>query len=201
MRELRRNLLPSAFSSTGDYTDRQQDRARGYRLLAHAEIESYLEDVSRATVTEAIRLWKNGAKPSRELISFLASYHSSWSTTDSVSNEEIIDIAKSRVNVKESVNKIIDLAQRQFTQRIKENHGVKESNLHRLIVPAGVDPTELDPEWIANLNNFGSIRGEVAHKSKLATGGINPQDELNTVNELILGLEDLDKRLSKLLSK
>lgn len=45
--ELRQNLLPVKFSATGDYTDIQMDHARGYRLLAHAEIESYLEDVSR----------------------------------------------------------------------------------------------------------------------------------------------------------
>ena len=72
LRELRLHLLPASFSPTGDYTDRQQDRARGYRLLVHAEIESYLEDVSRETVTQAIRDWKKSNKPSNIIVSFLA---------------------------------------------------------------------------------------------------------------------------------
>lgn len=199
--ELRRHLLPAKFSPTGDYTDRQQDRARGYRLLAHAEIESYLEDVSRATVTDAIRLWKNEGTSTKPLIAFLASYHSSWSVSDSLNNEEIIQIAKSRTNIKESVNKVIDLAQKQFLQRIKDNHGIKESNFHVLIVPTGVDTSELDTTWIANLSNFGGLRGEVAHNTKRATGEISPQDELRTVTELALGLEDLDRRLCQLQKK
>jgi hypothetical protein len=67
LKELRKHMLPTTFSPTGNYTERQQDHARGYRLLAHAEIEAYLEDVSRATVTEAIRRWKNEGQPSKLL--------------------------------------------------------------------------------------------------------------------------------------
>jgi hypothetical protein len=199
LKELRKHMLPTTFSPTGNYTERQQDHARGYRLLAHAEIEAYLEDVSRATVTEAIRRWKNEGQPSKPLIAFLTSYHSSWSVNDSISNEEIIQIAKSRVNIKESVEKVINLAQTQFMQRVKDNHGIKENNFHVLILPTGIDPSELDATWITNLNNFGSLRGAVAHNSKRATGQINPKDELNTVTSLVLGLEELDKRINQLL--
>lgn len=198
LKELRKHMLPTNFSPTGSYSERQQDHARGYRLLAHAEIEAYLEDVSRATVTEAIRRWRNEGQPSKPLISFLASYHSSWSVGDNISNEEIIQIAKSRVNIKESVDKVINLAQTQFLQRIKDNHGIKENNFHVLIVPTGIDPSELDATWITNLNNFGSLRGAIAHNSKRASDEINPQDELNAVESLVSGLEDLDRRINQL---
>ena len=200
LRELRRNMLPMKFSPTGNYSERQQDHARGYRLLAHAEIESYLEDISRATVTEAIRNWKNEGKLTKQLLSFMASYHSSWTTGDVKTNEEIIQIAKSRVNIRESVEKVIDLAHRQFLQRVKDNHGIKENNFYMLIVPTGVNPAELDATWITNLDNFGSLRGDVAHKAKFATGQINPKDELATVTALIAGLEELDRRLCQLRS-
>ena len=196
--ELRQNLLPVKFSATGDYTDLQMDHARGYRLLAHAEIESYLEDVSRETVTNAIREWKKSGISSKPLIAFLAAYHSSWSTSDQISNEQIIQIAKSRVNIKESVNKVIDLAQNQFLQRIKDNHGIKENNFYVLVLPTGIDPSELDATWIANLNNFGSLRGEVAHQSKKATSAINPKDEFELVEKILAGIEELDERLASL---
>lgn len=197
--ELRKNLLPAEFSPTGQYTDKEQDCARGYRLLAHAEIESYLEDISRETVTEAIRLWKKERKPSRSLISFLASYHSSWNVSDQISNEEIIQIAKSRINAKESISKVIDLAQTQYLQRLKDNHGVKENNLFTLIIPTGVDVSELDSTWLTNLNNFGSLRGNAAHNSKLATDEINPKDEFSRINSLLVGLKQLDKIMEELL--
>jgi len=196
--ELRQNLLPVKFSATGDYTDIQMDHARGYRLLAHAEIESYLEDVSRETVTNAIREWKKSGISSKPLIAFLAAYHSSWSTSDQISNEQIIQIAKSRVNIKESVNMVIDLAQNQFLQRIKDNHGIKENNFYVLVLPTGIDPSELDATWIANLNNFGSLRGEVAHQSKKATSAINPKDEFELVEKILAGIEELDERLASL---
>ena len=198
LKELRKHMLPKKFSPTGNYTERQQDHARGYRLLAHAEIEAYLEDVSRATVIKAISSWKKKGQSSKTLIALLAAYHSSWSVNDGISNDEIIQIAKSRVNIKESVDKVIDLAQNQFIQQVKDNHGIKENNFRILIAPTGVDLSELDSMWITNLNNFGSQRGAVAHNSKRTTGQINPKDELTTVNSLVLGLEDLDGRIKKI---
>lgn len=193
--ELRTHMLPRKFSPTGAYTDRQLDLARGYRLLVHAEIESYLEDVTRDVVTTAIQDWKNNQKPSVVLVSFLASYHSSWNIDEEVSNEEIIKIAKSRKNVKDSVNEIVDLAQKQFIQKVKDNHGIKDKNFKTLALPAGINVAGLDLTWLTNLDNFGSKRGETAHKTKRATGQINPQDEYTTVKALLKGLEEFDRQI------
>jgi hypothetical protein len=188
-------MLPKTFSPTGDYTERQQDRARGYRLLAHAEIESYLEDISRETVTHAIKEWKANSKPSFVIISFIASYHSSSSASNELSNNEILNIAKSRKNIKKSVNEIIDLAQSQFTQKVRDNHGIKDKNFKTLVVPIGVDIDSLDQTWLTNLNSFGTERGKVAHQTKRAHGAVNPKDEYNSVMTLLSGLEDLDKKV------
>ena len=201
LRELRLHLLPANFSPTGDYTDRQQDRARGYRLLVHAEIESYLEDVSRETVTQAIRDWKTSNKPSNIIVSFLAAYHSSWSVTEEIKNEELIQIAKSRKNAKESVVEVIDLAQRQFTQKLKDNHGIKDKNFKTLILPTGIDIGSLDQTWLTNIDSFGTKRGEVAHKAKRTQGTINPKDEFESVQALLNGIEDLDKKIVQLRSE
>jgi uncharacterized protein YjbJ (UPF0337 family) len=201
LRELRLHLLPANFSPTGDYTDRQQDRARGYRLLVHAEIESYLEDVSRETVTQAIRDWKTSNKPSNIIVSFLAAYHSSWSVTEEIKNEELIQIAKSRKNAKDSVVEVIDLAQRQFTQKLKDNHGIKDKNFKTLILPTGIDIGSLDQTWLTNIDSFGTKRGEVAHKAKRTQGTINPKDEFESVQALLNGIEDLDKKIVQLRSE
>ncbi|MCH8542142.1 MAG: hypothetical protein LAT61_01105 [Alcanivorax sp.] len=199
--ELRLHLLPVNFSPTGDYTDKQQDRARGYRLLVHAEIESYLEDVSRETVTQAIHDWKKSNKPSNIIVSFLAAYHSSWSVTEEIKNEEIIQIAKSRKSARDSVVEVIDLAQKQFTQKLKGNHGIKEKNFKTLIIPTGIDIGSLDQTWLTNIDSFGTKRGEVAHKAKRTQGTINPKDEFESVQALLNGIEDLDKKIVQLRSE
>jgi RiboL-PSP-HEPN len=195
LRELKINMLPNKFSPTGEYTDRQLDRARGYRLLVHAEIESYLEDVAKDCVMCAVRKWKNSRLPSLTITSLLSSYHSGWNVDSDVSNEDIIRIAKTRVNFKDSVDTIIDLAVLQFTKKISDNHGIKENNFKTIIFPLGVMPEDLDSDCISNLNSFGGLRGELAHRTKKTTTQLNPEDEYKTVSNLILGLKTLDKKI------
>lgn len=198
--ELQKHMLPDNFSPTGDYTDRQLDRTRGYRLLVHAEIESYLEDISRSAITNSIRKWKTNKIPTTTILAFISSYHSSWSAEDNSNHDEIIKIAKTRINPKESISEIIDLAQKQFTKIVQNNHGIKTKNFNSLIMPTGIDIGILDPTWRANLDNFGTLRGEIAHKTKIATNQINPKDELTTVRDLLRGLKTLDNLLYILLS-
>lgn len=193
--ELRKHMLPSKFSQTGSYSDRQLDRARGYRVLVHAEIESYLEDVAREAVTKAIRDWKGSQRPSMILLSFLASYHSGWDSNEERGNEEIIKLARARSRIKDAVDEAIDIAQTQYIARVRDNHGVKEKNFKRLVLPLGLKLDNLDATWITNLDNFGSNRGETAHKAKRATGQINPEDEYKAVQKLLEGLKELDEKI------
>ncbi len=195
--ELRRHMLPSKFSPTGEYSDRQMDRARGYRLLVHAEIESYLEDIAREAVTKAIQQWKANRKPSMILLSFLAAYHSGWDTNDERANDDVMRLAKARARMKDSVNEAIDIAQKQYITCVRENNGVKEKNLKRLILPLGVETADLDGTWLTNLDNFGANRGDTAHNAKGAAGQINPGDEYITAQELLKGLKDLDEKILK----
>ena len=164
-------------------------------MLVHAEIESYLEDVARDAVIQAIKAWKSNRKPSTILLAFLASYHSGWNTNESREDEDILRLAKSRTRVKDSINEAIDIAQKQYITSIKNNHGVKEVNFKRLVIPLGIDIDQLDGTWLTNLDSFGASRGETAHQTKRTTGQINPKDELNTVKSLLQGLQTLDEKI------
>jgi hypothetical protein len=194
--ELRAHLLPSEFSDTGDYTSAVLDMAKGYRLLVHAEIESYIEEASKEIVTEALSHWVRNKKPSITIISFLAAYHSSWSVNDEQSNNEIIELAKNRVNPKDSLAEAINIATRQFLQKIKNNHGIKSNNFKTLILPTGIDLEDLDAELLIKLDSYGSKRGEIAHNSSLrVTQQINPKDELTEVTYLLSCLATLDEKI------
>lgn len=196
--ELRRHMLPRRFSPTGTYTGCTQDRARGYRLLVHAEIEAYLEDMAKDVVIDRIREWKTHRTPSLLLLAFLACFHSGWVPYDDSHNIKLIELAKSRRRVKDTIEEVVDLAQSQFVQRLKDNHGVREENLRTLILPTGIELDELDPTWIADLDDFGKQRGDVAHQSKGTTGSINPEDEYTRVENIMKGLSELDEKLSEI---
>ena len=198
MTELRKHFLPKSFSPTGVYTERVQDHSRGYRLLAHAEIESYLEDICRTVVTDRVSAWKQERTPSNLLLAFLACYHSGWVDYDDDHKFKVIEMARSRKGVKEAVEEIIDQAQRQFIQHLQENHGIRLKNIKTLVLPTGIDLKDLDETWIIDLDDFGKQRGLVAHGAKGTIGTMNPQDEFIRVGRLMKGLAELDKKLTAL---
>ncbi|CAI0827591.1 HEPN domain-containing protein [Serratia quinivorans] len=193
--ELRVNLLPHEFSSIGEYSPQEQDMAKGFRLLSHAEFESYLEDVSKDIVMDAVKKWRNDRIPSITIVSFLAAYHSSWSSSNDIHNDEIISLAKNRTNPKDSIMDAVNIALKQFIQKIKSNHGIKAENFKTLIFPTGLDVDSIDNNLFIKLDSFGSKRGEIAHNSAKVVNAINPQDELNEVTELLDALRELDGNL------
>lgn len=81
---------------------------------------------------------------------------------------------------------------KQYREIHSNNHGVREENLLRLILPIGVKKADIDHFWMTNLSEFGRRRGEVAHQAMRAQQAIDPQNELMVVNDLISGLGHLD---------
>lgn len=186
---LRKNLLPGKFSPTGIYSDKQLDRARSYRLLCHAEIESFLEDIAKAKVIEKIRDWKNSKIPSDLLICFLCCYHSNWEYDDESSSENTI----TKTKVKDKAEEIIDFAMIQYNRIIQENHGLKVKNIKQLFIPIGIRMNDLDPLWLTEMDQFGERRGAVAHTTVSMHQVIDPRSEYQTVQTLLVGLKRLDE--------
>jgi hypothetical protein len=60
IKELRDLLLPAEFDPTGSYTDplRATTCALSFRVLAHAEVETYLEDRALEVATTALQAWE-----------------------------------------------------------------------------------------------------------------------------------------------
>ena len=74
VRKLRRALLPGKFDPTGSYrgAERTHLRAISFRILLHAEIESFIEDRAYELFDEAWNAWTNHRVPSRVLSALLA---------------------------------------------------------------------------------------------------------------------------------
>jgi len=85
-----------------------------------------------------------------------------------------------------------------FEKWITGNHGVRERHLLKLLLPVGVKRTDIDPAWMATMDTFGSNRGQLAHSSVGVQQPPDPKTELQTVQLILKGLENLDETLTKL---
>lgn len=189
--------MPAEFSPTGEYSPRQRDRARGYRLLAHAEIESFLEDIAKDALTQRLGEWKASRKASELLLCLLASYQLGFASSE---DDEAAIAALKKVQVKERVEEVLNAAASQYMKRVNENHGIRLDNLRRLLIPVGVDLPNLDATWVTNMDEFGKRRGELAHKAVGAQQNIDPLTEFQYVKDLLDGLSEVDEIVQLLAS-
>ncbi len=180
---LKKQFLPK-ISPTGSYSDRKLSLTIAYRVLAHAEIESYLENRAEEVVLYAKRKWDVDGNSSRALVAIVAFAENKRTASAPFLNDKIrfaVDI---------------------FQTAIRENHGIKEKNILNLMLPIGIDNNDLDTVFLANMNTFGEDRGLVAHSSATlyrVTNLPDPATELNRIQQITNDLRNLDQLISALM--
>jgi hypothetical protein len=102
------------------------------------------------------------------------------------------------MKTKDSAEDVLLKMLNQFIVILNNNHGIMEKNLKMLVVPAGVRLSDLDQQWLVDLNEFGKHRGEIAHKTVGVHRPINPKDELDKTQSILKGLKRLDRLVLKL---
>ena len=189
LKKLRKYFLPRQFDLTGNYNERRIALATAYRVLAHAEIESYLEDRVLDLARSAAKMWKEEKKTTQVLVYLFAfSGLTLDKPPDSVTPDqpskskalqEKLKFDEKRNNVSNS-----------FEYLVIHNHGIKEKNLLSLLLPIGINSDDIDIIWLQEMDNFGQKRGEFAHQSasKYKTEQPpDPKNELEMVNRLVYG--------------
>lgn len=191
---LRRELLPRRFSPTGVYSERVLTRALAYRVLAHAEIEAFLETRVKDIVISAASAWKKHRRPTAALLALVAFAECPRENVpESVAPPQANQAAAwtERLLLDRRVQRCI----KDLMTAINENHGVKERNLLRMLLPVGLPIAAFDPTWLAEMNSFGARRGHAAHQARVRQA-LDPAQELSTVNGLLLHLQAVDRSLS-----
>jgi hypothetical protein len=199
LNRLRKNFLPRNWSPTGIYSERTHDHTRAYRVFAHAEIESFIENILLKVIDEKYTKWKTTKKPNYAMICLLAASKLGWQDTETVALG-LIPIEPPKIKKDdESIHQFIDRAFKQYQEIVDENHGIQKQNIKRLLMPLGIALTDLDETWLNNMNSFGGQRGFVAHTSRLGVTNLpDPKTEKDTVDNLLTGLQVLDDLVLKL---
>jgi hypothetical protein len=157
--------------------------ARAYVLLVHAEIESYVEDRAGEVAQRAGACWAKAGRHSR-VIRRVVSFHNlrneqPWKPFD-----------RSPDKMRAALNSYHSL--------IRNNNGIKENNVRRLLYPIGIENEDLNITWLVNLEAFGKYRGSLAHGSIKTHQPIDPETEDKKVGDILKGLKSLDRKISRL---
>jgi hypothetical protein len=199
-------LLPKEISIDGLYENEEEIfvRSLAYRVLSHAEVESYLEERAEEIAQEALREWQRSRHVSRVtlcLVGFSGGEMKRPAESLQAPNEkkakqwpELIDVGE----------KLRNCVLRYVRYLRTENHGVKERDILSIVLPVGLMPIELDPNFLVEVNNFGQSRGLAAHSSTMTPHvrqGVNPGQEREQVVRVLVYLESIDRRFDELLSE
>jgi hypothetical protein len=182
---LENNILP-AERVDGNYTKREQDLIRSFVLLTHAEIEAYLEDVAKTKVTKSLSDW-NSSRVKSNCIKSVVSF---------VGNDLKFENDANSNNIQYRVNTTVAHYMRAV---VDKNHGIKEKNILKVLLPLGIEINELDQTWLSVMESFGSTRGLFAHKSFNVQTSIDRNTELNRIkNQILPELTNIDLLIKKL---
>ena len=189
---LRHTFLPSdaEMDPTGNYTQHIYDRTTAYRLLAHAEFESFIEDIIKYTVKISLDKWSSHRVVSLPLVCISASYEGSDRINAFTDNK----MKKFPL----SINTYINKAYSHFEHNIGNNNGIRTKNLMSLLVQVGIEFDDLDATWVGAVDAFGAHRNVIGHNSGHIAYQADPKTALDAVNKIIEGLREVDEKLSHL---
>ena len=199
---LRSHLLPRDFDPTGTYENQDQvsTQALAFRVLAHAEIESYFEDRTLEAVAQARHAWEKGVvtRTAACLFAFCGRELSAPPETLVAPSENKRKDWPSKIDVSA---KFVPIASGFHNLVRNENHGIKERNLMSLLIPIGFHHDKFDPALLADLDSFGALRGAAAHSSRgmAATQSVDPRTELERVTKLYSGIDAVDAQFDALM--
>jgi hypothetical protein len=189
LRALRQRLLPQRFSPTGQYPDRIYTRTHAYCVLAHAEFESYVEDRVVELVKASVDAWRNYSIISKAAACLLT-----------FSEKKREEMPKTITPLPKNLSARLRDAGDDLRALAGRNHGIRESNLLSLLLPIGIEPDAFttgvlgSTGWLTHVDNFGSARGDTAHRSASNRARMlpDPRTEYTIVSTILLGFREIN---------
>lgn len=198
---LRKHLLPSKFDPTGSYRDRVFTGVVAFRVLCHAAIEDYFEsrtiEIAKSALVQS-RATGRVSLPAAALLSFSGREHRLPPDTIDPPDQSKKKGWPSEIEVGQ---RLTDCTSEFIRRTTNDNHGIREKNILSMLIPVGIDPTDIDRLFLSEVDNFGSIRGEYAHRSPTihTSRRPDPKDELTKIRDILELIKPIDQKLDKLL--
>jgi HEPN superfamily RiboL-PSP-like protein len=188
VRLLSRTLLPPV-SPTARYSGSEILQMLAFRLSAHAEVESFLEDCASHLADHYATLNNQNKLSSR--VRRLLLHHSGM--RDQYPPRSLT--APLPTNVGRKITGILNAQ----IDAIEGNNGLSQKDILKLFVPLGVEISFFNTAWLDSMDRFARSRGDVAHKSWLnPSRQPEPREERRLLVAPLLGLRDLIEEVARL---
>jgi hypothetical protein len=203
--KIRLDSLAAGFEVTPAFIPSDQkgvDQLHAFRVLAHAEIEAYIEDVTRLIVdiTDS-RVGLGVLTHAGHHLVVARSVKRAMTRGDADKARypwfESVEAAKGVLTQPNEVRSAIQ----QHRSLIDSNHGVRASNVRSLLLPLGYREHFFVPGFLDRLDDLGASRGAVAHTSGVV-GAVNwpsGSTELAGIRAVLPGLAMIDRYVPRLL--
>lgn len=178
------------------------DRIHAFRLLAHAELQSYIEEVA-GRVLDVTADKANSAGVLTHAGHHLIVFYCLHPLSDKrqamqgryppYPREAALRGPGTGPALAQSLKRHRDL--------IERNNGVKQGNVRPILLPLGYRDELFPPGLLDQLDALGRDRGTVAHQSGLVSAASWPtgSSEIGRINSILPGLLSLEKYVPRLL--
>lgn len=182
-------FLPHDFSPTGDYSDEIFEKSRAYKILTHAELEYYFEQIGITIAKKAYKDWEDNGVVSKPLVALTVYYSGQYAS---------IPEQKAGNNSDVGLNVRVNKAFTEYCRNVNAgNNGIKEKNLLKLFLPIGIELDSIPDDLIIASNNYGTIRGEIAHTTKTKQN-LTPEDALAAADDILNQVKSFDQIIEPL---
>lgn len=153
------------------------DRLAAFRLLFHAEVETFLEEKAKEGLASLERDIASGTW-GRANPNALGLYLRCGQYLAKPSEADALQVASHFASVVAAARTLVS-----------ENNGIKERSFATLAVAAGKAVDEIDSALASTLNSYGADRGEVAHRSAIKSRTLlAPSAEKLAAENIVNGL-------------
>lgn len=153
---LKSELMDFSQKQLEPYSKGELLKCRAFVVFSHAEMQVYWEAIAKRILQDAKNRWINESKIDGVIGSLLA-YRRKANT--SVSQDPL------NPHQGGNLSKIIEESINLQYQIIRNNNGIKRSNVADLLVPVGVHYEYFSEPLLIQLDKTGSKRGDLVHKS------------------------------------
>lgn len=171
------------------------DNFAAFRLLTHAELEGYFETKAQFALDDLHQQFKLGKPATAKFAALIFLYLWKQRHIPAWTDRAGTDSASRKAEEGDFKN-LAQMACGYGRQFIKDNNGIKENSIYVLSGLMGYFSDELDEILVAELNQYGKNRGDVAHESWTKNTRVFDGAEVEK-NRLLLILELTEKFYEK----
>lgn len=164
---------------------KELDMIASFKLLMHAELETFIEDRVSFAVRQSLDMWINRKLVTKCLLNLVIRWYPYFEKDKNIySLPPTTDVVKN----------LLELCSRRANDEIRENNGIKQHGFTKLAYSAGFLAEDLSGTLLASLESYGKTRGDVAHA---AVGRVqtlkDPRVEASEAKQLVELLKQFDE--------